>query len=106
MSWRKSFREAFGRLRYQAVGGELLGFRQLGEPREHAALERLPIQPALYRASKCRISFAVGALAFIAPILLVNTLRVYKHTSAKSLGLNVTPDIGLESVGSWLTLRS
>lgn len=58
-----------------------------------------------YRASKVAISFAVGALALNRLASLVNTLRVYKHTSAKSLGLNLTPDIGPESVGSRLTLR-
>ncbi|MBW8888856.1 MAG: hypothetical protein JF616_13960 [Fibrobacteres bacterium] len=58
-----------------------------------------------YRASKVAISFAVGALALNRLASLANTLRVYKHTSAKSLGLNLTPEIGLESVGSQLTLR-
>ena len=58
-----------------------------------------------YRASKVAISFAVGALALNRLASLVNTLRVYKHTSAKSLGLNVTPEIGPESVGSRVSLR-
>ncbi len=58
-----------------------------------------------YRASKVAISFAVGALALNRLASLANTLRVYKHTSAKSLGLNLTPEFGPESVGSQLTLR-
>jgi len=58
-----------------------------------------------YRASKVAISFAVGALALNRLASLANTLRVYKHTSAKTLGLNLTPEIGPESVGSQLTLR-
>lgn len=58
-----------------------------------------------YRASKVAISFAVGALALNRLASLANTLRVYKHTSAKSLGLNLTPEFGPQSVGSSLTLR-
>jgi len=58
-----------------------------------------------YRASKVAISFAVGALALNRLASLANTLRVYKHTSAKGLGLNLTPEIGPESVGSQLSLR-
>lgn len=58
-----------------------------------------------YRASKVAISFAVGALALNRLVSLANTLRVYRHTSGKGLGLNVTPEIGAESVGSRLTLR-
>jgi hypothetical protein len=57
-----------------------------------------------YRASKVAISFAVGALALNRLASLANTLRVYKHTSAKGLGLNVSPEIGPESVGSRLSL--
>jgi hypothetical protein len=58
-----------------------------------------------YRASKVAISFAVGALALNRLVSMANTLRVYKHTSAKGLGLNVIPEFGPESVGTRLTLR-
>ncbi len=58
-----------------------------------------------YRASKVAISFAVGALALNRLVSLANTLRVYRHTSGKGLGLNVTPEIGAESAGARLTLR-
>jgi hypothetical protein len=58
-----------------------------------------------YRASKVAISFAVGALALNRLVSLANTLRVYKHTSGKGLGLNVTPEFGAESVGTRVSLR-
>ena len=58
-----------------------------------------------YRASKVAISFAIGALALNRLASLANTLRVYKHTSARGLGLNVTPEFGPQSVGSRLSLR-
>jgi hypothetical protein len=58
-----------------------------------------------YRASKVAISFAVGALALNRLASMANALRVYKHTSGKGLGLNVTPEFGPQSVGSRLTLR-
>lgn len=58
-----------------------------------------------YRGSKVAISFAIGALAFNRLASLANTLRVYRHTSAQGLGLNVTPEFGPESVGSRISLR-
>ena len=51
------------------------------------------------------MSFAIGALALNRLASLANTLRVYKHTSAKGLGVNVTPEFGPESVGSRLSLN-
>lgn len=57
-----------------------------------------------YRASKVAMSFAIGALALNRLASLANTLRVYKRTSSKGLGLNFTPEFGPESVGSRLTL--
>ncbi|HKP95505.1 MAG TPA: hypothetical protein VJ385_07095 [Fibrobacteria bacterium] len=58
-----------------------------------------------YRASKVAISFAIGALALNRLASLANTLRVYKRTSAKGLGLNVMPEIGADYAGTRLTLQ-
>ena len=58
-----------------------------------------------YRGSKVAISFAIGALALNRLASLANTLRVYKRTSSKGLGLNLTPEFGPESIGSRLSLR-
>jgi hypothetical protein len=58
-----------------------------------------------YRASKVAMSFAIGALALNRLASLANTLRVYKRTSAKGLGLNLTPEFGPESIGSRVSLR-
>lgn len=58
-----------------------------------------------YRASKVAMSFAIGALALNRLASLANTLRVYKRTSSKGLGLNLTPEFGPESVGTRVSLR-
>jgi hypothetical protein len=58
-----------------------------------------------YRASKVAISFAVGALALNRLASMANTLRVYKHTSGKGLGLNVVPELGPESAGTRVSLN-
>lgn len=58
-----------------------------------------------YRASKVAISFAVGALALNRLASMANTLRLYKHTSGKGLGLNVTPEFGPESAGTRVSLN-
>ena len=57
-----------------------------------------------YRASKVAMSFAIGALALNRLASLANTLRVYKHTSATGLGVNLSPEFGPESIGSRLSL--
>ena len=58
-----------------------------------------------YRASKVAISFAIGALALNRVASLANTLRVYKHTSVKGVGLNLVPEIGPDYAGTRLTMR-
>ena len=57
-----------------------------------------------YRASKVAMSFAIGALALNRLASVANTLRVFKHTSAAGLGVNITPEFGPESIGSRLSL--
>ncbi|MDB5104079.1 MAG: hypothetical protein JWP91_1768 [Fibrobacteres bacterium] len=57
-----------------------------------------------YRASKVAISFAIGALALNRLASLANTLRVYKRTSAKGLGLQVFPEIGPDYTGARVSL--
>lgn len=57
-----------------------------------------------YRASKVAISFAIGALALNRLASLANTLRVYKRTSAKGLGINITPELGPDYTGARLSL--
>lgn len=58
-----------------------------------------------YRASKVAMSFAIGALALNRLASLANTLRVYRGTSSKGLGLHFEPEFGPESVGSRLSMR-
>ena len=55
-----------------------------------------------YRASKVAISFAIGALALNRLASLANTLRVYKRTSSRGLGLNleIIPEIGPDYTGA------
>lgn len=58
-----------------------------------------------YRASKVAISFAIGALALNRLASLANTLRVYKGTSAKGLGLiEIIPEIGSDNTGARVSL--
>ena len=58
-----------------------------------------------YRASKVAISFAFGALALNRLASLANTLRVYKGTSARGLGMDITPEIGPDYTGTRVTVR-
>jgi hypothetical protein len=58
-----------------------------------------------YRASKVAISFALGALALNRLASLANTLRVYKGTSARGLGMDITPEIGPDYTGTRVTVR-
>ncbi len=57
-----------------------------------------------YRSSKVAVSFAVGALALNRLASLAHTLNVFKRTSAKGLGLQVTPDFGPDYAGARLSL--
>ncbi|MEO6095467.1 MAG: hypothetical protein ABIW76_07255 [Fibrobacteria bacterium] len=58
-----------------------------------------------YRASKVAISFAIGALALNRLVSLANTLRVYKGTSARGLGMmEVIPEIGPDNTGARVSL--
>lgn len=58
-----------------------------------------------YRASKVAMSFAIGALALNRLASLANTLRVYRGTSSRGLGLQLSPDFGPESAGALVSLR-
>lgn len=58
-----------------------------------------------YRASKVAVSFALGALALNRLSSLMNTLQTYKRTSAKSVGWELTPDLGPDYAGTRLTVR-
>ncbi|MDQ3000258.1 MAG: hypothetical protein M3Y08_03185 [Fibrobacterota bacterium] len=58
-----------------------------------------------YRASKVAINFALGALALNRLASLANTLRVYKGTSARGLGMDITPEIGPDYTGTRVTFR-
>ena len=57
-----------------------------------------------YRTSKVAISFAIGALALNRLASLANTLRVYKNTSSRGLGLEVFPEIGPDHTGARVSL--
>lgn len=57
-----------------------------------------------YRSSKVAISFAIGALALNRLASLANTLRVYKSTSSRGLGLEVFPEIGPDYTGARVSL--
>lgn len=57
-----------------------------------------------YRSSKVAISFAIGALALNRLASLANTLRVYKNTSSRGLGLEVFPEIGPDHTGARVSL--
>lgn len=57
-----------------------------------------------YRSSKVAISFAIGALALNRLASLANTLRVYKRTSSRGLGLEVFPEIGPDHTGARVSL--
>ncbi len=57
-----------------------------------------------YRSSKVAVSFAVGALALNRLASLAHTLNVFKRTSAKGLGLQVTPEFGPDYAGARLSL--
>ena len=58
-----------------------------------------------YRSSKVAVSFAIGALALNRLASMVSTLNVYKHTSSKTVGFELTPEIGPESTGARLSLN-
>jgi hypothetical protein len=57
-----------------------------------------------YRASKVAISFAIGALAMNRLVSLSHTLRVYKRTSSRGMGLEFIPELGPDYTGGRLSL--
>jgi hypothetical protein len=57
-----------------------------------------------YRSSKVAISFAIGALALNRLASMANTLRVYKRTSSRGLGLEIIPEIGPDYTGARVSL--
>jgi hypothetical protein len=58
-----------------------------------------------YRGANVAISFAVGALALNRVVALAHTLRVYRRTSGKGLGLHFDPLIGPDFSGMRVALK-